>query len=374
MGSGKSVHLTPESHVVIVGGGFGGLGVAKNLKGKANFTVIDGRDGIHYNIAATRAAVEPGVASVTFIPYSELIGENFKQGVVTGIDTSNSTVTLQDGQTLRYTHLVLATGTTGPFPGKVTMDTDTQEAITMYDKVISEIKASKSIVVVGGGAVGVELAGDIATEFKGKQVTLIHSQEILVDSALTQKAQKGMMKQLQNLGVKVCLGERVSNLDELPQGHTDQLFKVLTSKGNEIDSDLMLKCTGAKVNSSAYHESLGDIMNELGQLKVNEYLQVKGYNNIYAVGDCTDVKETKMAHNAEKHGEIVAKNLLRIAHGKEKKLYKPAGTLMVVSIGRNGGVFQSGSMVFGSWMSKKIKSEDMFLKKFYNDWGLKIKE
>ena len=79
--------------------------------------------------------------------------------------------------------------------------------------------------------VGVELAGDIATEFKGKQVTLIHSQEILVDSALTQKAQKGMMKQLQSLGVKVCLGKHWQNFTLLANKLIPSLLCVNEKKG-----------------------------------------------------------------------------------------------------------------------------------------------
>ncbi|XP_070567629.1 ferroptosis suppressor protein 1-like [Ptychodera flava] len=374
MGSGSSSSLAAESHVVIIGGGFGGTHVAKKLKGKNKFTLIDGKECLQHNISALRGAVQPGFASASFIPYSDLVGDNFKRGTVTAIDQSAKTVTLEDSSTINYTTLVIATGTRAPFPGQVPANSDKSDAVSMYDKIIEEIKSSKKIVIIGGGAVGVELAGEIATDYKDKEVTLIHPRDVLVDADIIQKAQKLMKDQLTKLGVNLVLGERVSNLSELPREHTAEMFKVLTDKGTEIEADLVLFCTGAKVNSSAYENSLADKMNERGQLKVTEFLQVEGCEDIYAIGDCNDVKETKMAYRAEQQADLLVSNLVNEANGKAKKPYKPKGVMMVVSLGRNGGIFQFGTSVFGPFMTKKIKSGDLFVKKFYKDWGLKMQK
>lgn len=68
-----------------------------------------------------------------------------------------------------------------------------------------------------------------------------------------------------------------------------------------INADLLIKCIGIRVNSSAYQSSLSDKMDEKNQLKVNEYFQVEGLENVFAIGDCCNSKELKMAYFAGLH-------------------------------------------------------------------------
>ena len=79
-----------------------------------------------------------------------------------------------------YTQLVLATGSNGPFPGKCTMDEPlSKNLMTMYENFTEEVKQANSVVIVGGGAVGVELAGDIATDYPGqKSVSLFFDKKL----------------------------------------------------------------------------------------------------------------------------------------------------------------------------------------------------
>ena len=64
-----------------------------------------------------------------------------------------------------YSQLVIATGCSGPFPGKCPPDMKSRDLIQLYEQYTDELKRAKSIVVVGGGAVGVEMAGEIATDY-----------------------------------------------------------------------------------------------------------------------------------------------------------------------------------------------------------------
>lgn len=68
---------------------------------------------------------------------------------------------------------------------------------------------------------------------------------------------------------------------------------------------------------------LDDKLASNGALKVNEHLQVDGYDNIYAIGDCADVKEPKMAYHAELHAKVVATNIANRMMQKPLKTYKP---------------------------------------------------
>lgn len=60
-----------------------------------------------------------------------------------------------------------------------------------------------------------------------------------------------------------------------------------------------------------------------GALKVNEFLQVEGYSNIYAIGDCADIKEPKMAYHAGLHANIVVANIVNSMKQRPLKAYKP---------------------------------------------------
>ncbi|XP_077987962.1 ferroptosis suppressor protein 1-like isoform X2 [Glandiceps talaboti] len=373
MGNGSS-RLPEGSHVVIVGGGFAGCQLAMRLKDKGKFTLIDSREAMHMNLGALRSSVETGFAKKTLIPYSEMLGDNFKLGVVRGIHPEEKSVILVAGdEVINYTHLVIATGAMGMFPAKLMMTTSTDDAITLYEKQIEEVRAAQSIVIIGGGAVGVELAGEIATDFKEKQVTIVHAGNRLVSNVMHENFHKEVQEQLNNLNVNLILGDKVKNLDEVPDEYQRDKFKITTENGVEIETELAIRCTGLKTNSFAYAMTMAEKMNSLGQLKVNEFLQVVGCENVYAIGDCNNVIETKMAYRAALQADLVADNLLKEVTGKPKTPYKPSGPMMVLSIGRNGGVFQlPNGCVFGSFLTKYLKSRDVFAGKYWKDFGVKM--
>uniref|UniRef100_A0A3B4XUD7 Ferroptosis suppressor protein 1 n=1 Tax=Seriola lalandi dorsalis TaxID=1841481 RepID=A0A3B4XUD7_SERLL len=96
---GGQVSSVEGVHVVVVGGGFGGIAAAQQLKSEGlSFTLIDLRDAFHHNVAALRASVQPGFAQRTFIPYAETFGDSFVQGRVERVDTERQTVILQGGR------------------------------------------------------------------------------------------------------------------------------------------------------------------------------------------------------------------------------------------------------------------------------------
>lgn len=73
--------------------------------------------------------------------------------------------------------------------------------------------------------------------------------------------------------------------------------------------------------NSTYHFA-GPESFEKDRLVVNEFLQVKGHSNVYAIGDCTNTKEFKMAAHAGRQGELLAENLLRNLKGRDAKPYQ----------------------------------------------------
>ncbi|XP_069316841.1 ferroptosis suppressor protein 1 isoform X1 [Eulemur rufifrons] len=362
MGSQVSVDAG-ALHVVIVGGGFGGIAAASQLQAlNVPFMLVDMKDSFHHNVAALRASVESGFAKKTFISYSVTFKDNFRQGLVVGIDVKNQTVLLQGGEALPFSHLILATGSTGPFPGKFNEMSSQEAAIQAYEDMVKQVQRSRFIVVVGGGSAGVEMAAEIKTEYPEKEVTLIHSQVPLADKELLPCVRQEVKEILLRKGVQLLLSERVSNLEELPLNEYREYIKVQTDKGTEVATNLVILCNGIKINSSAYRSAFAESrLAGNGALRVNEHLQVEGHSNIYAIGDCADVREPKMAYHAGLHANIAVANIVNSTKQRPLKAYKPGALTFLLSMGRNDGVGQISGFYVGRLMVRLAKSRDLFV-------------
>lgn len=348
--------------MVVVGGGFGGIAAASQLQAlNIPFMLVDMKDSFHHNVAALRASVESGFAKKTFISYAGTFKESFRQGLVIEIDMKNQTVQLEDGETLHFSHLILATGSTGPFPGKFNHVSSQQVAIQAYEDMVKQVQRSQFITVVGGGSAGVEMAAEIKTEYPEKEVTLIHSQMALADKELLPCVRQEVKEILLRKGVQLLLSERVSNLEELPVNEYREYIKVQTDKGTEVATNLVIVCNGIKINSSAYQRAFESRLASNGAVRVNEYLQVEGCSSVYAIGDCADLKEPKMAYHAGLHANIAVANIINSMKQRPLKAYKPGGLTFLLSMGRNDGVGQISGFYVGRLMVRLAKSRDLFI-------------
>ncbi|XP_064788331.1 apoptosis-inducing factor 2 isoform X2 [Oncorhynchus masou masou] len=318
MGSQVSVD---NVHVVVVGGGFGGTAAAQQLKSRGiPFTLIDLRDAFHHNVAALRASVQSGFAQQTFIPYLKTFGENFLQGRVVWVDPVSQIVALDGGKEVHYSHLILCTGTDGPFPGKYNMVASYQTAIQKYEDIVKEVQAAGSVLVVGGGSTGVEMAAEIKTEYPDKKVILIHSHVGLADPELLPSVRQ-------------------------------QAKEVLLEKGVELLLDGCLA--------------------ENGSLKVNVHLQVEGYDNVYAVGDCANVNEPKMAYHAGLHAGVAVANITNSLMGKHLESYHPGCVTMLLAMGHDDGVGQFNGLRLPRCLVTQVKSKNLLLWKSWKEMGQK---
>ncbi|KAK2545148.1 ferroptosis suppressor protein 1 [Columba livia] len=368
MGSGLS--LDDSVRVVVVGGGFGGTAAASLLQSRAvPFVLVDVRDAFHHNVAALRAAVASGFARKTFISYSVTFGDSFRQGEVVGIDPARQRVLLSDGEELHYSHLILATGSDGPFPGKFNQVIDMESAIQTYEDMVKEIEKSERILVVGGGAAGVEMAAEIKTEYPAKEVTLIHSKVVLADVELLHSVRQEAKEILLRKGVRLLLGERVSDVESLTPNRFQKDTVVRTEKGTEVVVDMVVLCTGIKINSSAYAAAFGDRLASNSALKVNKHLQLEGYENIYAIGDCADLKEPKMAYHAGLHANVAVTNIINSLTHKPLKTYKPGSLTFLLAMGRDDGVGQVNGYYVGRLLVTIAKSRDLFVSKSWKTMG-----
>ena len=365
--------------VLIIGGGYAGCAIAKKLDSKFNVFILERKDYRLHNIGALRSMNKLSVVNDILIPYDHLL----KNGEV--IQCEVTCVTKHEVYIngldipLKFDYLIFATGTSYGFPAKVS-DPTRAAAFQAYVKAFTEISNCNHVCIVGGGPVGCGLSGEIATEFPGKRVTLIQAGEKLVNRAnVSDKFRDKIHQKLTKRGVNVMLGEQVIIADELLEdlllSETNFVRKdgtvIEMRSGKIVECDLVIYCTGARTNKKCYEAHFPTT--EEGRLRVNEYLQVIGHPNIFAVGDCSGTGEAKLAYHAANHSDIVAQNL-NCNDLSKMKSYKPSEVpLMLVSTGATGGATQipNSEIVFGSWFTKQFKSANLMAKDAWGDMNCK---
>jgi len=315
-----------QKKVVIVGGGFAGSTAAIKLEDDFNVTLIDTKDYFEFTPSVLRTIVEP-----EHIKKIQSLHKNYlnKAVVVKGnVKEANKKYVTVSKNKFPYDYLVVCSGSEYnlPMKDKSAVAAARADALAKYAK---KLKESNSVLIIGGGLVGVELAAEIIEEYPSKKVSIVHEQGELIERN-PKKARDYAYEFLNNRNVNI-------RFNELFLGSAGKnLYK--TDKGNKIKADLVFLCTGIKPNYWCMGKSLSYCLNERKEIIVNEYLQVKGLSNIFAAGDITDVREEKTAQNAEKQAEIAAKNIINIEKGKALKKYLSKPRIMVINLGKWHGI------------------------------------
>ncbi|XP_019053971.1 PREDICTED: apoptosis-inducing factor 2-like isoform X2 [Nelumbo nucifera] len=298
--------------------------------------------------------VEPLMAERSVINHKDYLTNGH---IITSraIKITETEVLTEEGRLIAYDYLVVATGHDDSVP-KTRM-----ERLRQYYAENNKIKAAKSILIIGGGPTGVELAGEVATDFPNKKVTLVHSGSRLLQF-IGPKASSKTLEWLASKKVEVILDESI-NLNSVSDGN--KVYRL--SSGKTVTADCHFLCTGKPTGSSWLKETiLKDSLDANGRLMVDENLRVKGWRNIFAIGDITDISEIKQGYLGQKHALVAAKNLkLLMSEGKERKMatYKPGSITAIVSLGRKEAVAQFPLTTVIGRAPGMIKSSDLFVGK-----------
>lgn len=206
-------------------------------------------------------------------------------------------------------------------------------------KIREQIKQANSILVVGGGPVGIEIAGEIMDAYDGssksnkkKSVTIVNSGKKLLHDNLPEKARIKMQRKVENSGVKLIMDDRV----DIPKDST--IFvpdgPVTTKNGVSINADLVIVAFGVYPNNQFLDPSL---VAKNGFVRVKPTLQVDahGWEHAYVLGDVADLKEVKMVAKQRGHTPVVVPNLLNALEGKPPtKEWKPSPDFIAVTFGK----------------------------------------
>ncbi|KAJ4910894.1 FAD/NAD(P)-binding oxidoreductase family protein [Raphanus sativus] len=355
---------TQGKRVVVIGGGVAGSLAAKLLQFDADVTLIDPKEYFEITWASLRSMVEPSFAERTVINHKNY----FKNGrVVTSpaIDITESDVTTKDGAVIGYDYLVIATGHNDLLPKT------RQEKLSQYQAEYEKIVSSQSVLIVGGGPSGVELAAEIAVDFPEKKVTLVHKGPRLLEF-VGEKAADKAFDWLESKKVEVILNQSV-DLSSASDGN--KTYK--TSGGETIHADCHFLCVGKPLASQWLNGTvLKDSLDGKGRVMVDEHLRVKDRKNVFAIGDITNILEMKQGYIAESHANVAVKNIkVMMSGGKRKKLstYKPGSEIAIVSLGRKDSVAQFPFVTVVGCLPGLIKSKDLFVGKTRKARGLSPK-
>lgn len=240
------------------------------------------------------------------------------------------------------------------------------------EKMRQNVEKAQRILIIGGGPTGVEQAGEIAAKWSEKEVTILSGGENLVMDGLSNKFYSRLDQMLTKLNVNVIKGEKLEDLNQIDLESAEP--KILTTdKGTSLEVDYVLKCIGLYVDPSPYKEGLGRAVTETGHLRVNEFLEVEGYENIYAIGDC-NIRKPNLAYASLEQAELLVKNLY--CQTKEKrKAWKDDGlpVKIAMSVGPHQGIGQltSGRML-PEFVIRAMKSKDLMVGMEWKKAGLPV--
>jgi NADH dehydrogenase FAD-containing subunit len=321
--------------LIILGGGFCGAIIAKKLDKHQDVDVllIDKKSYYEYTPSIHKLISSSEYLDKITIPFEKIV----KHGKVILDQLTNLTDQYVEtkNEKIPYDYLVISTGVDYP------IFLDNKENVFTLKSSISAMQINKKIfnakhvLIIGGGLIGTEIAGELVTKMKDKQVTIIHSKDRLIERNPA-KASCYAQKFLEKKGAKIIFNEKIVR-------HEDRIF--ISNKDRKIEADIAIWCAGIRWSLDYLNGFDPQIFTNKGALKVNEHFQLNGFENIFVGGDVCSVSEEKTAQNARIHGSFIVKNLKKLMNNKRKISYKPKKRIMVISLGDWSGILIYGKIV-----------------------------
>ncbi len=382
---------TTKPRIVIVGAGFAGINLARRLSERLFQIVIIDRNNFHqfqpllYQVAMS--GIEP--SSIAF-PLRKLFRNkkdvHIRVAELLSVNAEGKNLMTDEGL-VNYDILVLATGVTTNFYGNKAIEqyayslksvseaillrnailTDLEKALTIRDEVVRQ--SYMDIMIVGGGPTGVEMAGSLAEMKKfilPKDYPELNPQDMDIylieggDELLASFSDEASVKSkqyLENMGVKVITNTRVMNYDG---------YEVTFNDGRKLRTRKAIWAAGITGNKI---EGLPDNIYTRGnRIVTDEFNQVKGLSDVYAIGDNAYMEERnykghpQVAQPAIQQAKQLAKNLNYVKKGKEMKPFHYTNLGNMATIGRNKAVADlpflktQGFMAWIMWLVVHLKS------------------
>ncbi|KAJ3797484.1 hypothetical protein GGU11DRAFT_683508 [Lentinula aff. detonsa] len=391
-----------KTTIVIVGGGIGGLALLNALSTNINpekqtVVLVDARPTHMHLISSLRLVVSDAddLLNKAVHPYGDHTFRNKLSGNGTFIHGSVNSVKfgdsgnggeliLDNGEIVAYDILVLATGSSWPRP--LGFPTDSRSAIEEHIMARrAEFSKAKDILLVGGGSLGLELAGELKDVFPSKPVTIIHRERLLLNDTYPDKFRITVQKQVEARGVTVLLGDAItaSDASDVSASQVPESGFV-TEQGKKLNPDLVVPTWGNRPNTS-YLPS--DLLSSTGHVKILPTFQLPSYPNVFAFGDIIDWKEQKGAAKAAFfHTPKVAKNVMAyldlaeaagassvdLMASKKSAKYTGCMEMIMITNGKARGVGYFNilwGIIIGGWLITLLKAKTLMIGRIPSQTG-----
>ena len=314
-----------EFSVIIIGANFAGLAAAKRLQGKAHVTLIDPSPNfeftpnIHEIISGEKRPSEVQLDRQTVIT---ALGHSWIQDKVVAINREQKSVELAGGETLAYDACIVTTGGTNNFAGVKGAEKNAIPFKTVHDCQRIEERIQQlnlkgeaySIVIAGGGSVGVEALGELLryrTEGTPINIELVEAKDRLLPG-FSPKVNKEVLKLCKHLNVNFHFGNPIAQVNAK---------SVKLADGKTLSTDLCIWTAGVKPNPLLFEAGLSESENDWASVYKN--LQSTKDKYIFIAGDAANMGglDSKQAYFAMETGETAAENVLRMLKGRPLKRF-----------------------------------------------------
>lgn len=371
-----NIPRTSKKRVVIVGCGFAGLALAKKLRKSGYQIVILDKHNYHQFPPLFYQVASAGLEESSILFPLRKIFQHYKdfhlrKVEVKSVNAAGNTLTTSSGE-IEYDYLVLAHGATNAYFGSEQMQKYSRGMKTIAEvldlrnsllmnfenaltaQTVEEREMLMSIVIIGGGPSGVEIAGALSEmnkyvlskdypEFKEirAKIYLIEAFDRVL-SSMSQKSSDKARSFLEKMGVQVLTNTRATGCDEKT---------VFIDSVKSISTGMIIWTAGIAGNSTAGLNP--ECFTRNGRIRVNSYNKVTGYDNVFAIGDISLQTEEKyptghpqVAQVAIQQAQLLAENLVRMKSNKPLKefKYKDLGTM--ATVGRHLAVVELPSLRF----------------------------
>lgn len=328
--------------VAILGGGFCGSRIALQLDKikDISVTLIDKNPFFEYNPSSIKCLTNPAYQNNIKIPFNKflsnttIVTDPIKKLFPSEVKTNH--------QRVEFDYAVVCLGCSYPILLSNTENVHTLTRSHEAKELFNVLKTAKSVIIVGGGYIGTEIASELAIKRKDLHITMVHSHDRILTRNSPYVSQY-ITNFLKNRGVTFLFNEKIVDHPN-PQ-------EFITKSGKKLIADVFIWCTGIRVDTSYLEGFLPDSVDTKNRIKVNESLQLLEYPHIFAGGDVTSINEEKTARKAELHADIISTNIIRLKQGKSLVKYKSGTSPMVISLGDNRGVGIYGRLSIPGFIS-----------------------
>ncbi|KAI1191222.1 FAD/NAD(P)-binding domain-containing protein [Nemania serpens] len=378
---------TCQYRVLIAGGCYGGLSAAINLLEKCDtldspisvdITIVDERDGYFHIIGSPLAMASKEYAEKAWVEYKHVKilqrpNVTFVQGTVANVDCENKRATILDRWTQKtrvenYDFFIAATGLRRVWPvvpQALTRETYLAEVGAHCDRVLN---STAPILVVGGGAVGIEMAAELKHTKPSVQVTLAHSRDKLLSAEpLPDMVKDCALELAEQAGVEVLLSHRLASSTPTKSADGALLYEVEFTNGHKMVASEVITAISNSIPSSSYLPQ--DALDGDGYVNVRPTMQlpagVPNAESHFAVGDVIRWSGIKRCGGALYEGKIAAANVHQIMQqeldGKEPDFTQLAEfpPMIGLAVGKNGISYGTEGMNYGPQVMQLFFEDDL---------------